>query len=99
MRTKICTVIRKIYGVLMTISFFAGVLPIIPFIVAICIGGSTAEAICVFLYEEYYKWVILGASSAVLLGMIGLYIAKEEGLSMKSVQKKKEQDANKHKEN
>ena len=88
MREKIYNVIRKIYGILMTISFFAGILPLIPFIVALCIGGETGNAIALFLYNDYYKWVILGASVAVLIGLIGMYVAGEKGLSVKSVSKK-----------
>ena len=91
MRIKIYNIINKIYGFLMTAAFFAGVLPILPFIVAICIGGSTAEAICLFLYNDYYKWVILTASVAVLVGLIGLYVGKQEGLSAKSIDKKSEE--------
>lgn len=92
MREKIYNIIHKIYGVLMTVSFFAGILPIIPFIVAIILGGETGEAICLFLYNDYYKWVILGASVSVLIGLIGMYVGKEEGLSVKSVGKKKEEE-------
>ncbi len=88
MRKKIYNVIHKIYGILMTVSFFAGILPLIPFVVALCIGGDTGNAISVFLYEQYYKWVILGASVAVLIGLVGLYVSGEEGLSVKSVGKK-----------
>lgn len=91
MREKIYNIINKIYGILMTISFFAGILPIIPFIVAVIIGGEAGNAICVFLYKEYYKWVILGASVSVLVGLVGMYVGKVEGLSVKSVGKKKEE--------
>ena len=92
MRMKIYNIINKIYGFLMTVSFFAGILPIIPFIIAVIIGGQTGEAITLFLYNEYYKWVILGASVSVLVGLIALYVGKEEGLSVKSVGKKKDSE-------
>lgn len=92
MRQKIYHVIQKIYGVLMTVSFFAGILPIIPFAVALIIGGETGQAIAQFLYNDYYKWVILGASVSVLIGLIGLYVSGEEGLSVKSVGKKEKKD-------
>ncbi len=90
MREKIYNVIHKIYGILMTISFFAGILPLIPFVVALCIGGETGNNIAVFLYEDYYKWVILGASVSVIVGLIGQYVSGEESLSIKSVGKKRE---------
>lgn len=88
MRTKLYDLLNKIYGVLMTISFFAGFLPIIPFVAALCIGGNTGATIADFLYNEYYKWVILGASVAILVGLIAMYVGKKEGLSVKSVGKK-----------
>lgn len=88
MRKKMYNIIHKVYGILMTISFFAGILPLIPFGIALIIGGPVGEAIATFLYNEYYKWVILGASVSVLIGLIGLYVSGEEGLSVKSVGKK-----------
>jgi len=32
MRKKIYTILNRIYGIMMTVSFFAGILPLIPFI-------------------------------------------------------------------
>lgn len=90
MRQKLYNVINKIYGILMTVSFFAGILPLIPFVVAIIVGGDFGNKIAVFLYREYYKWVILGASASVLIGLIGQYISGEKALSGKSDSKKKE---------
>lgn len=90
MKQKIYNVIHKVYGILMTISFFAGILPIIPYMIALIIGGETGQVIAQFLYNDYYKWVILGASVSVLVGLIGLYVSGEEGLSVKSVGKKKD---------
>jgi hypothetical protein len=83
MRKKIYNVINKIYGILMTASFFAGVLPLIPFIVAIIIGGEVGEAISVFLYKQYYPWVIVVGTIAIIIGLVGMYIAKIEALSVK----------------
>ncbi len=68
----------------MTVAFFAGALPIIPFIIALIIGGDTGEAISVFLYKQFYPWVILLACVAVLIGLVAMYIAKIDGLSIKS---------------
>lgn len=85
MRKKIYNVLNKIYGITMTVSFFAGILPLIPFIVAIFIGGDVGEAISVFLYKQFYPWVILLASISIIIGLVAMYIAKSEGLSLKSV--------------
>lgn len=85
MREKIFKVANAVYGVLMTVSFFGGVLPLIPFIIALIVGGNTGEAIALFLYNDYYPWVILAGSIAVVVGLIAMYIGKLEGLSIKKV--------------
>ena len=85
MRQKIYGVLNRIYGILMTISFFAGILPLIPFIVAIIIGGDTGSNISNFLYRDFYPWVILLGSVAILIGLVAMYVGKLEGLSVKKV--------------
>jgi len=85
MRNKIYTVLNKAYGIMMTVSFFAGGIPIIPFIIAIIIGGKAGESISVFLYEQYYPWVLLLGSLAIIVGLIAMYFGKLEGLSVKNV--------------
>ena len=78
MREKVYKVLNKIYGALLMTSFFAGLLPIIPFIIAIIIGGETGEAISIFLYKQYYPWVIAGATSSIAIGWIASYIEKKK---------------------
>ncbi len=94
MREKAEKVLQKIYGITLTISFFAGLLPLIPFVIAIIIGGGeggTGEAISTWLYKEYYPWVIALASIAILIGLIAMYVGKKEAFSTKSfgISKKK----------
>ena len=87
MRQKIETVLQKIYGTTLMISFFAGLLPLIPFIIAIIIGGGeggTGEAIATWLYKQYYPWVIALASISILIGLISMYVGKKEAFSTKS---------------
>ena len=85
MRQKIYTVLNRIYGVMMFISFFAGILPLIPFVIAIIIGGEAASSISNFLYNGYYPWVIVIGSVAIMIGLIAMYVGKLEGLSVKKV--------------
>ena len=89
MRQKIYDVLNKIYGIMMSISFFAGFLPLIPFIFAIIVGGELGETIAVFLYKQYYPWVITIGSVAVVVGLIAMYIGKIQGLSVKKVNSEK----------
>lgn len=88
MRDKIYNVMSKIYGILMSVAFWGGLLPLLPFIAAIIIGGSTGEAIALFLYKQYYPWVIALASIAVMLGLIAMYFGGKEALSSKSLSTK-----------
>ena len=95
MREKIEKILQKICGITLTISFFAGVLPLVPFIIAIIIGGGeggTGEAIANWLYKQYYPWVIALASIAILIGLVAMYVGKKEAFSTKSfgIDKKKE---------
>ena len=89
MRKKIYNVLKKVYGFTMTVAFFAGILPLIPFVIAMVIGGSVGESIAVFLYKDFYPWVILLASVSIIVGLVAMYIAKSEGLSIKSVSSEK----------
>ena len=89
MREKIFKILNKAYGMLMFISFFAGGLPLIPFIIALIAGGKTGEAISVFLIDKYYPWVIVCGSVAIVVGLVAMYVGKLEGLSVKSVSAEK----------
>lgn len=88
MREKIYNILNKAYGIVMSIAFWGGLIPLIPFIAAIIIGGETGEAISLFLYKQYYPWIIALASIAVLIGLIAMYVGKKEALSTKSLNNK-----------
>lgn len=85
MRQKIYKVLNALYGILMSASFFAGFLPLIPFLVAIIIGGDVGESMAVFLSKQYYPWVIIVGSIALVIGLIAMYVGKLEALSVKKV--------------
>lgn len=93
MRNKVFNILKKTYGIMMTVSFFAGGIPIIPFIIALIIGGQIGEAIAVFLYKQYYPWVIILGSIAIVIGLIAMYIGKLEGLSVKKVVAEEKQES------
>jgi len=85
MREKIFLGLKKAYGIMMTVSFFAGGIPLIPFIIAIIIGGELGEKISLFLYKQYYPWVIVLGSLAIVVGLIAMYFGKIEGLSIRNI--------------
>lgn len=85
MREKIFSVLQKVYGIVMSIAFWGGLLPLVPFILALIFGGEAGEAISVFLYKKYYPWIIALASVAILIGLIAMYAGKKEALSAKNL--------------
>lgn len=93
MRDKIYNVLNKIYGVMILSSLFAGFLPVIPFIVALIIGGDTGANIAAFIYKQYYPWVAVVAAVAVLIGLVALYINKT--ITFKYPKKEKKNKENK----
>lgn len=85
MREKLYKTLNKAYGVIMTIAFFAGIIPLIPFVIAMIIGGTIGEKIAIFLSEDVYPVIIVLASIAILIGWIAMYVGKKEGLSVKEI--------------
>lgn len=87
MRDRIEKTLQKIYGITLMISFFAGLLPLLPFIIAIIVGGGEGgmgETISVWMYKQYYPWVIALASIAILIGLAASYVGKKEAFSTRS---------------
>ncbi len=89
MSHKIYKILNKIYALMMYISFFAGFLPVIPFIIALLIGGQAGNAIYTFLFSKYFPYVIALGSLAIVVGLIAMYFEKVEDLSLKSMKKDK----------
>ena len=87
MREKVFKVLNKIYGTMMTISFFAGILPLIPFVIAIIIGGPTGEAMALFVAKQVYPWIIALASIAVIIGLITMYVGRIDDASVAKAMK------------
>jgi len=85
MREKIYQVLNRIYGVMMTVAFFGGLLPLAPFLMALIIGGTAGESIAVSLNKQYYPVIIALASTAILVGVVAMYVGGKEGLSVKKV--------------
>lgn len=93
MKKRIYDTLNKVYGILMTVSFFGGFLPILPFMLAIIIGGEVGENIAVFLHKQYYPWVIVLGSFAIIIGLIAMYVGKLEGLAINNMNTKVENDS------
>ena len=83
MSEKIYKVLKQIYSIMMFAAFFGGVLPLIPFVFAIIIGGSVSEAIALFLYNQYYPCVFALASISILVGLTAMYVGKKQSHAAK----------------
>ncbi len=77
---------------MMFVSFFAGFVPVIPFIVAVIIGGNFGAGMFSFFFNDYYPWVIALGSLSIVVGLIAMYIGKIEDMSLKSMVKKEKED-------
>ena len=73
-------------GVLLTV--LAGGLTLVGYAVALCIGGETAEQICVFLFKTCFPWLIRICSISVGFGLIGMYLQKKKALTAVTEEKK-----------
>ena len=89
MREKVFNVLNKIYGTMMMASFFAGIVPLVPFIIAIIIGGPTGETIALFITKKVYPWIIAMAAVAVVIGLVAMYIGKIDEASVNKSKKAK----------
>lgn len=92
MREKVFRSLEKIYGACMFVAFFGGGLLLIPYVIALIVGGETGAAIANFVNKECSPWIIALASVAVVIGLIAMYVGKHSALSTKAL-KKKDKDA------
>ncbi len=89
MSKKIYKILTKAYAIMMFVSFFAGFIPVIPFIAALFIGGNVGSNIYSFFFNDYYPWVIALGSISIVVGLIAMYVGKIEDMSLKTMSKEK----------
>lgn len=88
MKDRIYNLLNKIYGLSMMFAFFIGFIPVIPFMVAIIVGGSTGESIALYMYNKVYPVAFVVASVSVITGLIAMYIRGKKSMSVESYGKK-----------
>ena len=89
---KISQKLYAVFGWGVCISVFAGALCVLGFVIAIIIGGDTGAAIAVAIKSACFPWLIKLTSVAVGIGLIGMYLGKDEALSISSDKKDAEED-------
>lgn len=88
MREKIAKVLQTIFGYGVMICLFVGGLTFFGYLAALIIGGDAAAAICSFLYEGLFPYLILLATIMVLVGLAKMYFAGEVALTAGKAKKK-----------
>ena len=89
MKEKIVKVLKTIFGYGIIISLFGGGLSFVGYLVALCIGGETATAICTFIYKEYIPIIVYISTCMVLLGLVIMYLTKDHALTAEKKAKSK----------
>jgi hypothetical protein len=87
MLKKTGQIINIIVGWGIYLTLIAGGLTFFAFLLALLIGGGkdgTGQIIAVFLQKKFFPVVIRAASFTVILGLIGMYINKQQALSLKT---------------
>lgn len=79
-RKKVGNICRIIFGYGIMIVLFAGGATFFGYLAALCIGGETATAICVFIYKKIVPVVIYVSTCLIVFGLISMYIAGEKAL-------------------
>lgn len=85
--SKVYNVLNKIYAVMMCVSFLAGIIPVIPFLIALFVGGEVGQIIYNICFKYFFPYVIALGSLSIIVGLIAMYVGKIEDLSLKSMEK------------
>ena len=81
MKEKIVKVMTVIFGYGIMITLFAGGLSFFGYLAALIIGGETADAICTFLYKQYFPVVFIVSGAMILLGLVKMYLCREKAFT------------------
>lgn len=78
---KLSAILKTVFGYGIMICLFAGGLTFFGYLAALCIGGETAAAICVFIYKGIIPYIIKISTIMVLLGLVAMYLNGEMALT------------------
>ena len=85
---KPVSILKIIFGYGIMISLFVGGATILGYIVALCIGGDGAAAICAFIKQHIIPIITYISTIMVLFGILLMYLSGETALSAKKTPKK-----------
>jgi uncharacterized integral membrane protein len=97
-RQKIADVLSTIFGWGIYIVLVAGGLAFFGFLIAFIMGGgkgSAAEGLAVAIQKQYFPLVIKTGTAVIAVGLIAMFVGKQQALSLISEKKaaKEELDA------
>lgn len=81
-------IMKIVFGYGIMLSLFVGGATILGYIVALCIGGNGAAAICSFIKKYIIPAITYTSTIMVLFGIILMYLSGESALSAKKSPKK-----------
>lgn len=82
MRESIGKAIYTVFGWGIYVCLIAGGVSFFGFLASLVLGGDTGRDVAVFLQKQYFPVVIRFTSFFIILGLIGMYINKQQALSM-----------------
>ncbi len=92
---KISAALRIVFGYGIMICVFAGGLTFFGYLIALCMGGESAQMICTFIYKSFFPVIIKATTILVILGLLVMYLNGEMALTASADKKKREQYKNK----
>jgi len=84
--------LNNIFGWCVLLALMAGALSFLGFLIALIIGGAGGEAFAVFLQKQYFPVLIRLTSVTIGIGLVAMYVGKEQALSLVSDKKDAERE-------
>lgn len=85
---KIADVIKVVFGYAIWFCLMFGGITFFGYLVALICGGNTAALICDIIYNKLYPILVIISTTAILLGLINIYITNSHDLTGKKDSKK-----------
>lgn len=84
---KVVNVLNTIFAYGIIACLFAGGMSLVGYIAGLVIGGEIATALCAWVFKTYLPWVIKATSVIAGIGLVSMYLSKQEALTV-TVEKK-----------
>ena len=89
---KCSQILYQLFGWGAYISIFAGAACFFGFVIALILGGETGAAMAVTIKGTCFPMIIKLTSVSVGLGLVGMYLGREQALSMTADKKDAEEE-------